>query len=318
MAYTLTHIRDWNASLKVARPDLVVLFVGGTSGIGRSTAVKLASAISRPTIYVCGRNKAAGAQVLEELKAANEHGSYRFIAADVSHICNVDEVCQQLESDIPALDLLFLSSGGLAFSKKEGDAKIDVNHILRYYSRMRFIYKLLPSLEAAKSPRVVSVLAGGKEIKIEDDNLDLNKDFSISASTGYPATMTSLAFEVLASQHPTINFIHVFPGIVATSILKKSMGSFMGSILSFITKPISMPASESGEWHVFLSTSTEFHSRNASSGQPSGGSYVVNYNGKDANKKALMAQLRAEGLPETVWKHTLDTFDRLLEVEMLS
>ena len=118
MAYSLTQVRDWNASLKTARPELVALFVGGTSGIGRSTAVKLASAIDRPTIYIVGRNKAAGAQVLEELKAANMNGSYAFMAADVSHLRNVDEVCRKLKSSIDALDLLFLSSGGLAFSKK--------------------------------------------------------------------------------------------------------------------------------------------------------------------------------------------------------
>ncbi|KAJ6023963.1 short-chain dehydrogenases/reductase [Penicillium herquei] len=312
MAHTLTQVRDWNASLKDARPEVVALFAGGTSGIGRSTAVKLASAIACPTIYIVGRNQAAGAQVLEELKAANKNGSYSFMAADVSHLRNVDEVCQKLQSNIEVLDLLFLSSGGLTFSKKEGDAKIDVNHILRYYSRMRFIYNLLPTLEVAKSPRVVSVLASGKEMKIEEDNLDLQKDFSFSASTGYPATMTSLAFEILASQHPSINFIHVFPGIVATSLMKKSVGSFMGSILSFITKPISMSASESGEWHVFLSTSTEFRARNASSSQPSGGSYIVNYDGKNVSKDALMAELRGKGFLDTVWKHTLDTFDRLL------
>lgn len=177
---------------------------------------------------------------------------------------------------------------------------------------MRFIYNLFPSLELANTPHVVSVLAAGKEIKIEEDNLDLQKSFTFAASNGYPATMTSLAFEILASQHPSISFIHVFPGIVATSLMKKSMGLIVGSILSFLTRPISISASESGEWHTFLSTSTEFPSRKASLDQSSEGSYIVNYDGKDVTNKALMAQLRKEGFPLTVWKHTLDTFDRVL------
>lgn len=177
---------------------------------------------------------------------------------------------------------------------------------------MRFIYNLLPSLELAKSPRVISILAGGKETKIEENNLDLRKSFSLSASNGYPATMTSLAFEVFASRHQSISFIHVFPGIVATPLMKNSMGSIGGAVLSFITKPISISASESGEWQVFLSTSTEFPARNASSGQLSGGSYIVNHTGMDVTNKRLMAQLREKGFPDTVWKHTLDTFDRIL------
>lgn len=177
---------------------------------------------------------------------------------------------------------------------------------------MQFIYKLLPSLELANTPRVVSVLGAGKEIKIEEDNLDLQKSFSFAASSGYPATMTSLAFEILATRHPSISFIHVFPGLVATSLLKKTVGPIVGSILLFLTRPMSISASESGEWHTFLSTSSEFPSRNDSSDQSSGGSYIVNYDGKDVTNKALMAQLQENGFPLTVWKHTLDTIDQIL------
>jgi NAD(P)-dependent dehydrogenase (short-subunit alcohol dehydrogenase family) len=118
MAHNLTQVRNWNATLKTTRPSLVALFVGGTSGIGRNTAVKLAGAVATPTIFIVGRNEAAGAEVLEELKAANKDGTYSFLPADVSHLRNVDEVCQKLKSEMPALDLLFLSSGAIAFSKQ--------------------------------------------------------------------------------------------------------------------------------------------------------------------------------------------------------
>lgn len=203
-----------------------------------------------------------------------------------------------------------------------------MNHILRYYSRMRFVYNLVPLLEAAEEPRVISVLAGGKEVSIEEDNLDLRKRFSLSASNGYPATMTSLAFEVLASQHPSISFIHEFPGIVATPILKKSMGGVLGTILSLLIRPISISEEESGEWQVFLSTSPSFPAKGsagadaateqdikitqASTGEAGGGVYILNYNGQDVTNKTLMTQLRERGFPDIVWKHTLDTFDRIL------
>jgi NAD(P)-dependent dehydrogenase (short-subunit alcohol dehydrogenase family) len=117
MAHTITQVRDWNATLKSTRPELVALFVGGTSGIGRSTAITLAGAVERPTIYIVGRNENAGAQVVEEMKAANKNGSYSFIPADVSDLRKVDTVCQELKSKIDSLDPLFLSSGGLSFIK---------------------------------------------------------------------------------------------------------------------------------------------------------------------------------------------------------
>jgi hypothetical protein len=168
---------------------------------------------------------------------------------------------------------------------------------------MRFIYNLIPVLEASKNARVISILAAGKEIDIEEDNLDLQKKFSLSASNGYPTTMTSLAFGLLASQHPSISFLHVFPGLVATPLLKKTMGFIVGTLLGFLMKPLSMSAAESGEWHCFLSTSSEY---------PIGSSYILNYDGKDVTNKALMSQLREKKVEHSVWKHTLETFDRLL------
>lgn len=117
MAQNLTQIRNWNATLKAARPEMVALFVGGTSGIGRNTAIKLAGAVATPTIFIIGRNEKAGAEVLEELKVANKNGTYTFLPADVSHLRNVDEVCQKIKSEVSSLDLLFMTSGGLAFSK---------------------------------------------------------------------------------------------------------------------------------------------------------------------------------------------------------
>ena len=118
MAHTLAQARAWNSTLKTARPELTALFVGGTSGIGRSTAVKLAGSIAKPTIYIVGRNEQAGAEILEEMKAANKDGSYFLILADVSDLRKVDTVCQDLKSKVKALDLLFLTSGGITFSKK--------------------------------------------------------------------------------------------------------------------------------------------------------------------------------------------------------
>ncbi|KAF7165179.1 hypothetical protein CNMCM5623_009445 [Aspergillus felis] len=304
MAYTISQVQDWNESLRSRRLKLVALFVGGTSGIGKHAAIRLANVVDQPTIYLVGRNAEAGARIVEELKAGNPNGSYCFIPADVSRLSDVDALCQQLQVREKSLDLLFLSAGALAFSKQ------------------------VRLLEAAGKPRVISVLGGGREVSIEDDNLDLRKRFSFSASIGYPATMTSLAFEVLASQHPSISFIHEFPGVVATPILKKSMGGVLGTIVSLLLRPISISEQESGEWQVFLSTSPSFPAKGsagpdaatergikitqASTGEVGGGFYILKYNGQDVTNKSLMAQLREKGFLDIVWKHTLDTFDRIL------
>lgn len=210
----------------------------------------------------------------------------------------------------------------------ETKTKIDVNHVLRYYSRMRFIGNLTSSLESAESPRVVSILAGGKEAPLKEDNLDLTKEFSLSLSNNYPASMTSVSFEHLASQHPSISFIHEFPGLVATPLLKTTLGSIMGTIVSFLLKPLFISAEESGEWQVFISTYPAFPAKDtkvsagqdikvtqASTREQGGGVYLLEHTGRNATNETLMAEFRKEDMPNKVWKHTLDTFDRMLTAE---
>ncbi|KAE8371875.1 hypothetical protein BDV26DRAFT_302375 [Aspergillus bertholletiae] len=320
MAFSLQDARAWNASLKEKRPKMVAVFVGGTSGIGEHAARQLALAIKSPTIYVIGRNEAAGNRIITELKESNPNGSYIFKPSDISDLQSVDTVCNEITAHGAAIDLLFLTAGALGFSKQETKTGIDRNHILRYYSRMRFVYNLISSLEKSENPRVVSIYAAGKEVLLDEDNLDLKRSFSISASNSYPATMTSLLFEVLATQYPTISFIHEFPGFVATPLLKHSLGSIAGSVLGLLMKPLMMNSSESGEWNVFLSTSPSFPPKGSDSsgmkgvrvarsptGQIGDGVYLLNYNGKDVTNQRIMEQLRASGFPSIVENHTLET-----------
>jgi hypothetical protein len=175
----------------------------------------------------------------------------------------------------------------------------------------------------------VSVFGAGKERPIEEDNLDLKKKFSLSVSNSYPVTMTSVLFEALAAKNPTISFIHEFPGFVATPLLKHALGSVIGSIMSVLMKPMMMAGSESGEWSVFLSTSSSFPSKGRSAnkentsrkesriaqssiGRVGDGVYLLNYNGNDVTNQRFMEQLRVAGFPLIVEKHTLKTYRVIL------
>ncbi|KAL4802069.1 short-chain dehydrogenases/reductase [Aspergillus unguis] len=324
MAFRISDARKWNSSLRENLTKPVAVFVGATSGIGEEAALCLARNTDQPTIYIIGRNEAAGARITETMKAQNPSGSYFFFPADVSRLENVDEVCGKIQGRETKLDILFLTTGSIAFSKQDSPSGIDLNHILRYYSRMRFIHNLSTQLLASQSARVVSILAGGKEGPIDAENLDLRKSFSLGNSNVYPASMTSLAFEHLASVYPSMSFIHEFPGIVATPLLKHSLGSVMGTVMGLLLWPISLSAAESGEWSVFVSTAPFFPARNvtpgegektqtvkSSTGVVGGGCYVLNHTGQDVADQKLMTSLRETCSPKRIWDHTLQIFDQL-------
>ncbi|OOF90332.1 hypothetical protein ASPCADRAFT_179224 [Aspergillus carbonarius ITEM 5010] len=332
---TLSQVRQSNTALGASRPHMVAVFVGGTSGIGEATAKQLALNVKKPTIHLVGRNAASGSKIVEELRASNPEGSFNFIQSDLSLLRNVDEACAEIQQREKQIDLLFMTTGHLAISKKDTQEGLDNNHVLRYYARMRFVHNLLPLLSASQgSARVISILAAGQEGSIEEDNFDLTKSWTFMKSNTYAATLNSLAMEHLATTNPTISFIHAFPGIVRSPLMKSTFGNFAGSVLTVLSRPISMTLEESGERNLFLSTSAAYppaapkdpaHSgvplaggvqtAAASTGKVGGGSYILGYDGSNATREKLMADYRSKHFPNKVWNHTLETFKRVLRSE---
>ncbi|GAB1199419.1 hypothetical protein APSETT444_008767 [Aspergillus pseudonomiae] len=323
----LQRTRQANTTVRRRRSKLVAVFVGGTSGIGAATAKQLAQTIESPTIYLVGRNGSAGSRVIEELNALNPRGTFEFIQSDVSLLREVDAACQEIQKKEHQVDLLFMTPGHLATRKNDTVEGLDNNHVLRYYARMRFIYNLLPQLEAANIPaRVVSVLAAGREGEIDESNFDLQASFSFGTAATYGATMNSLAMEYLAAKHPSVTFIHTFPGVVQTPLMKSSFGYILGSVIGIVTKLMSISEKESGERNVFIATSTAYppaaHAGDlsadglgvavASIGKLGGGSYLLNYDGQDVTNQTLMRNYREREYPTKLWDHTLDIFQRVL------
>jgi len=76
----------------------------------------------------------------------------------------------------------------------ETTERIDLPHALRYFSRLRFTYNLLPLLKASPSPRVISILGGGLEKEIDTDDIEVRKDFTAmkGAQAGTTRTFPSL------------------------------------------------------------------------------------------------------------------------------
>ncbi|BAE58940.1 putative short-chain dehydrogenase [Aspergillus flavus] len=324
---SLHRARQANKSVSGRRSKLVAVFVGGTSGIGEATAKQLAAIIEFPTIYLVGRNGSAGSRITQELTTLNPRGTFEFIKSDVSLLREVDTTCQHIQRKERMVDLLFMTPGHLATRKNDTVEGLDNNHVLRYYARMRFIHNLLPQLEAAEFPaRVVSVLAAGREGEIDESNFDLQVSFSFGTAATYGATMNSLAMEYLAAKHPSVTFIHTFPGVVQTPLMKSSFGYILGSVIGLVAKLMSISEKESGERNVFIATSTAYPPATragersvdgvgvavASTGKLGCGSYLLDYDGKDVTNQTLMRSYREREYLTKLWDHTLDIFQRVL------
>ena len=87
--------------------DKVVLVTGGTSGIGRATALAFARAGAK--VVIAGRRESEGQAVVSEIKSAG--GKALFVRADVAHEAEVKALVDQTVATYGRLDVAFNNAG---------------------------------------------------------------------------------------------------------------------------------------------------------------------------------------------------------------
>lgn len=149
--------------------------------------------------------------------------------------------------------------------------------------------------------------------------------------------LVTLGLETLATQSPSVSFVHDFPGSVATSLIRKDDGAFM-QVLKYAFKIIGAlglteftPNEEVGERHTFYCTSSKFppvngHGASAGIDLPAGvsvakgvddqlgsGVYSVDAQSESADAKVmeLLAGYRRDGTAERLWAYTESEWKRV-------
>ena len=202
---------------------------------------------------------------------------------------------------------------------------------LIYYSRIRFIIKLMPLLLAAPdSAHVVTVYAAGLEGKLFRGDLSLRdpKHYGQINVRSHNTHMTTMAFEHLANQHQQLSLVHVFPGVVITPSYTDPTFPMWFKILwrvlgPFVRRFQAISPEESSSRTLVLGTS-RFAARQATTGGPraektaelakgtdgrlGSGAYAVGSESEIVASKADYEKLRKEGFEGAVWDHTMRAF----------
>lgn len=99
--------RSWTYT----KSKLTFHVVGGTSGIGESTARAFIRNTTASRAYLIGRDQARASRIIEELRQIKPDSQAEFIKSDVSLLREVDEVCMDIKKKEDRLNLFFLSPG---------------------------------------------------------------------------------------------------------------------------------------------------------------------------------------------------------------
>ncbi|EHK47013.1 hypothetical protein TRIATDRAFT_45904 [Trichoderma atroviride IMI 206040] len=320
---SLSQVRASNSLISSTFSEkLVAVFVGGTSGIGEETAKCLAKYAKSSRIYIAGRSRDAGDRVLAECKRINPSGQYIFCKSDASLIRGADELCNEIKKEEGFINLLVMSQGVYDFSRMTSEG-LHLLAALNYYSRIRIIQNLMPLLEQAPFlRRIVSVGGGGHEGSL--DTADFQAlNVPLENLREHLSTLVTLGLQAVATSSPEVSIVHGYPGTVKTSLLKDVPEETLKT-MTFI------PLEECGERHLYLATSSKYSPlKNEYAkipledgvevalgfGGQAGGVYSIREDCENASPEVMqkLAELRANGVMEEVWSHTLEQFARIEE-----
>ncbi|XXG98992.1 hypothetical protein Hte_005325 [Hypoxylon texense] len=216
----------------------VCVFAGATSGIGARTLERMMTMFGSATFYVLGRSASRFASQRKVLESLNPQMNIVYVETDVSLISGIDAACEQIAATEKKVDFLCMSMGGIPMNGAEC--------------------------------KVLSVLNGGKEKRIDEQDIGLQKNWSLFSVVKHTTLMTSLAFDHLAAQNDQITFMHNYPSLVKSDNLRRinapKSSSFIWRIvlaavkglMGFVRLCIGMSPKESGEREAFHLTSTKY------------------------------------------------------------
>lgn len=200
----------------------LAVIIGGTSGVGKHTAIDLAN--QNYHVIIVGSRADKGRQAQADISQATGNQAVQLALADLSTKTGVQQFAHQLAAMTDHIDIL-LNSIGVMLSERHLSADgYDLNLVLNYLTHFWTIQALLPLLKHSDQARIL--LVGALPFVINHAKVSL-PDFDAPATSKYNAmTVTAQATaarvlltlalsERLTATNVTINIFH--PGYVPDS-----------------------------------------------------------------------------------------------------
>lgn len=191
--------------------------VGGTDGIGKGIAMRLARGNCQVTVV--GRNANRGKEVVDRLTnlSTADGVEHRFVQLDASLIAECKRFAREF---VGPIDFLVMSQGIASLDGFSPTAEnIDRKLALHYFGRAALALELAPRLAQSSDGRVLTVLSAGVHSDFAEfaTDFDLSKDFSLRKAANAAGLYNDILAEQLHAEFPSLTVVHAAPGFVASS-----------------------------------------------------------------------------------------------------
>ena len=194
-----------------------VLVTGGTGGIGRATALSLATMGAH--LAITGRDRERSEDAAREIRAAGA-GRVDVFVADMSSQSEVRRLADEVLQGLPRIDVLVNNVGGYWNTRHVTADGLERTFALNHLAPFLLTSLLLDRLKESAPARVVTVSSGAQAMgRIDFDDLQGERSYSGARAYSQSKLANVLFTYELARRLPasavTANSLH--PGVVRTS-----------------------------------------------------------------------------------------------------
>jgi NAD(P)-dependent dehydrogenase (short-subunit alcohol dehydrogenase family) len=234
-----------------------ILITGGTSGIGKETAVALAKAGA--TVVITARTDRAGEEAQTDIVERSGNPGVSFIVCDLSSLDSVRRAAEAFCARHKRLDVLINNAGVLEQTRKRSRDGFEMDFVVNYLAPFLLTDLLLPVLKASAPSRIVNVSSSmHTEGVINIDDLQSENHFDRYQAYAQSKLALLLFTKKLAKELKgsavTVNALH--PGVIGTEMTMQNVRT-MNPIFAFIFKRTLITPAQGAETSVYLATSPE-------------------------------------------------------------
>ncbi len=216
-----------------------VVLTGGTSGIGKAAAFRLAE--KKAFLTIIARNKDKAEQVQQEIIKKTGNPNVDYFLADLSLMHDIRKVAEQLQNDKHSIDILINNAGALFNERQETSEGIEKTFAIDLLGVFYLTMLLKPSLSRASNARVINVSSGGMYTqKIDIDDLQ-NRQGTYNGAKAYARAkrgvviLTEIWAEHFKFDGITVHAMH--PGWVDTPGIERSLPEFHSLLNALLRTP---------------------------------------------------------------------------------
>ncbi len=234
-----------------------VLVTGGTGGIGRATALGLASLGAR--VGITGRDAARTATAAAAIAGEAGNASVDPFPADMSSQAEVRRLATAVLDAYPRLDVLVNNVGGFWATRHATADGLEHTYAVNVLAPFLLTDLLLDRLKASAPARIVTVSSGAQRMgRIDFDDLQGERDYSGQRAYNQSKLADILfTFELarrLKGTGVTANTLH--PGLVRTSFAAED-SSAAWKVMIPLLKPFMKSPARGAETSIYLASSPE-------------------------------------------------------------